>query len=172
MDLQIKEDSSPNTEQHYIGIAQMKICNKQTEILIAPNLGSCLGVTVWDRVKMIGGMIHCLLPLSKSDPQKASQNPCMYVDTGVAFLIEEILAAGSKKSDLIITAAGGSNINDKNNVFEIGKKNHTVFRKIMWKNNLLIKGEDTGSDHARTLKLIIATGEVTVKGASEVKKLF
>ena len=56
--------------QTLIGIAQMKVSKNPTEILTAPNLGSCLGISVYDRVNKIAGMIHCLLPLSKSDPDK------------------------------------------------------------------------------------------------------
>ncbi len=150
-------------KQTMIGIAQMKVSADPTEVLIAPNLGSCLGISVYDPVRKFGGMIHCLLPNSKSDLEKAAQNPCMYVDTGVAMLLEQILSRGAEKKQLIITVAGGANINDENNVFEIGKKNYTILKKILWKNNLLIKAEHVGLSISRTVALSINSGKTTLK---------
>ena len=52
-----------------VGIGEMAISSTAGEILSAPNLGSCVGVAVYDPIHAIGGMIHCLLPLSKSNPR-------------------------------------------------------------------------------------------------------
>jgi chemotaxis protein CheD len=155
-------------KQSFVGIAQMKLTRDGEELLVAPNLGSCLGVSVYDPKQKLGGMIHCLLPLSSSDPEKAKQNPCMYVDTGVAYLLEQMIANGSELKALIIAVAGGSNINDANNVFEIGKKNITVLRKLLWRNNLLVKGEHVGENFSRTVTLDMATGKTTVKYQGKV----
>lgn len=149
--------------EQYVGIAEMVFSGDPESILVASNLGSCLGVAAYDKKRKIGGMVHCLLPLSKSDPAKAAQKPAMYVDTGVALLLSELLNKGCAIQDLEINVAGGAQINDQNNFFEIGKKNHTVLRKLLWKNNLLIKGEDVGGGNSRTVSLMIETGEVWVK---------
>ena len=87
----------------------------------------------------------------------------MYVDTGVVHLLNALLAAGADKARLVITVAGGANINDPNNVFAIGTKNYTVLRKVLWKNNLLIKGEHVGAGSSRTISLSIQSGQVWVK---------
>ena len=155
-----------------IGIAEMVVADDPEIILCAPHLGSCLGISAYDPKKRIGAMIHCLLPLSKSDPAKAAEKPYMYTDTGFAAMIEDLLQRGSEKKDLIICVAGGASINDKNNVFEIGKKNYTVLRKLMWKNNLLLKAEHVGDEFSRTISLSIATGEVSVSFNSTQIKLY
>lgn len=146
-----------------IGIGQYKISSDANEILVAPNLGSCLGVSVYDPKHRRGGLIHCLLPFSKNNPDKALKEPHTFVDTGVVSLISQMLGMGSDKRDLILAVGGGSNINDANNIFEIGAKNYTVLKKVLWKNNLLLKGEHIGSNVSRTVSLSIATGEVWVK---------
>ena len=150
-------------KRELIGIGMMKVSAEPGEQLVAPNLGSCLGLAAYDPVAKIGGMIHCLLPLSTSDPAKAQANPCTYVDTGVVQLLNALLALGATKSRLVLTVAGGANINDPNNVFAIGSKNYTVLRKVLWKNNLLIKGEHVGEGSSRTISLDIDSGRVWVK---------
>lgn len=157
--------------QHLIGIAQMKISKDPSEVLVAPNLGSCLGIAAYDHVNKCGGMIHCLLPMSKSDPEKAKANPCMYVDTGLALLLHELAAAGSDIRKLSIVVAGGANINDDNNVFEIGKKNCVVFKKMLWKNNLLARAEHLGDSVSRTISLKIDSGKTFLKINGEVIEL-
>lgn len=146
-----------------IGIGQMKVSSDSSETLVAPNLGSCLGIAVFDPTSKIAGMIHCLLPLSKSDPEKAKANPCLYVDTGVAMLLDQMLHKGANRKTLVIAVAGGGNINDQNNLFEIGVKNYTVFKKILWKNNLLLRAEHVGQSFSRTVILHVANGKTTVK---------
>jgi len=158
--------------QTLVGIAQMAISDSAQDTLVAPNLGSCLGVVAYDPKKAIGGLIHCLLPLSQSNLEKAKSEPYTYVDTGVVLLLKELFARGCSKSDLVIVVAGGSNINDENNVFEIGKKNYTVLRKVLWKNNLLIKAEHVGDRISRTVSLRMETGEIWLKISGQETKLF
>lgn len=146
-----------------ISIADMKMSNQPTDLLVTYSLGSCLGVTVYDPVIKAGGMIHCMLPLSKVDPEKAKSNPYMFVDTGIAELFREIYSLGAKKNRLIVKAAGCSQLLDDKKLFEIGQRNWTVLRKILWKNNVLISGDHIGGSFSRTLFLDIATGSVVVR---------
>jgi chemotaxis protein CheD len=149
--------------QHFVGIAEMKISSDPEDVLIAPNLGSCLGIAVYDQIRKRGGLIHCLLPLSKADPEKAAKNPFMYVDTGVTALLENLLSEGADRKQLSIVVIGGANINDESNVFEIGKRNYTVLKKILWKNNLLVRSENVGECVSRTLSLHIENGKTLMK---------
>lgn len=162
---------SSSPRQHFVGIAQMKVSSDPLEILTAPNLGSCVGISVYDPHARIGGLIHCLLPLSKSDPQKAASNPCMYVDTGLAMLFDTILSRGCEKRKLLLAAVGGANINDENNVFEVGKKNITIVKKFLWKNNLLLSAEDFGESISRTISLHIGSGRTTLRCNGETRDL-
>ena len=155
----------------FVGIGQMKISDSENTILTAPNLGSCLGIAVYDPEKKIGGMIHCLLPFSKNNPEKAEKEPYHFVDTGLVAMLQEFIRRGCDKSKLLIAVAGGSNINDENKIFEIGAKNYTILKKILWKNNLLLKAEDCGLSISRTVTLNVATGEVLVRSNGQVKKL-
>ena len=155
----------------FIGIGQMRISDEPNVVLTAPNLGSCLGIAIFDPETKRGGLIHCLLPLSKTNPEKAAEEPLQFVDTGLVFMLQEFVRLGSNKNKLLIAVAGGSNISDENKVFEIGVRNYTILKKVLWKNNLLLKGEDCGDSVARTVTLSINTGEVWVRSNGQSKKL-
>lgn len=156
----------------YVGISEMSISNDPADRLVAANLGSCLGVAIFDPVERIGGVIHCLLPASNSDPGKAGQNPYMYVDTGVPQMIAELCKHGGVKKRFLIAAAGCGQMNDRNGVFEIGKKNFVMLRKVLWSQNLLLKAEDTGGVASRTLSLDIGTGEAWLRMQGETKRMY
>lgn len=146
-----------------VGIGELIISDTPGDVLVAPNLGSCLGIAVYDKANKKGGLIHCMLPMSTSNPEKAANQPTLYVDTGVVVMLNKLMGAGVTKKDLLLVVAGGSNINDQNNVFEIGKKNYTVLRKVLWKNGILIKNEHVGESFSRTVSLQIDSGEVWLK---------
>lgn len=155
-----------------INIAEMKLSALPQEVLVATNLGSCLGIAAYDPQIKVGGMVHCLLPLSNADPKKAADNPYCFVDTGFAALLNELIAKGANRKHLVIVAVGGANINDSENVFEIGKRNYTALRKIMWKNGLLLHAEDIGGTASRTLFLEIGTGKCELKSEGKTKLLY
>jgi chemotaxis protein CheD len=154
-----------------VGISDMAISRNSQDILITYSLGSCLGLTVYDPENKIGGLIHCLLPLAQTDQEKSKKNPMMFVETGVPLLLQKILALGAKKNNLIIKAAGCGKALNSGEQFNIGQRNFTVLRKILWKNNLLIKSKDVGGSKARTMTLEIETGDTIIKSGSERYKL-
>ena len=146
-----------------IGISEMKISNNREDQLVTYSLGSCLGLSLYDPTTGIGGLIHCMLPLSKIDAAKAGSTPCMFTDTGVVLLLQTMLDSGANKSKLIAKVAGCSRILDEKGLFNIGERNYTVMRKILWKNNILISGENIGGTFSRTVTLYLNDGRTTVK---------
>jgi chemotaxis protein CheD len=50
--------------RHIVGVADMKISSSPEDEIITFALGSCLGITVYDPVAHIGGMVHVMLPSS------------------------------------------------------------------------------------------------------------
>ena len=146
-----------------VDIAGAAVADSPEEVLVTYSLGSCLGVVFYDPELHIGGMVHCMLPLSQIDTHKAAEKPFMFVDSGVMQLLEMMYKRGCRKKDLIVRAAGAARVMDNSNLFRIGERNYAVFRKVMWKNGLLIKREDIGGENSRTLRLYIATGQLTIR---------
>jgi chemotaxis protein CheD len=146
-----------------IGIGEMGVSGKAGDILITYSLGTCLGMTIYDPVAKVGGMIHSQLPLSSVNPAKAGDFPARFIDVGIPALFEKAYKLGAQKKRVIIKIAGCNTDSDENKVFRIGERNQIMIRKLLWKNNLFISGEDVGGSFSRTLSLEISTGIVHVK---------
>jgi chemotaxis protein CheD len=150
----------------------MKISSCVEDEIITFALGSCLGITIYDPIAHIGGMVHVMLPSSSIDLTKATLNPCMFVDTGVKNLFLASYKAGAQRDRLEVIAAGGSCSSglEQDDIFQIGKRNVTVLRSLLWKNGIFLKNSDFGGTVARTMSLDIATGIVTIRinGVEEV----
>lgn len=154
-----------------VGISEMLVCDDASEVLVTYSLGSCLGVSFYDTGLKIGGLIHCMLPLSKIDPVKATQSPGMFVDTGIPLILQKLFDLGVSRKNLIIKVAGGASLLDDSNLFKIGERNHAMLRKILWKNNLLIKAEDVGKDCPRTMFLHIDNGLTEIRSKGVITQL-
>ena len=146
-----------------VDIADMIVSNNPDDVLVTYSLGSCIGVTLYDPNAGVGGMIHCMLPMSKIDLAKAEAKPAMFVDAGMPKLLQAVFDLGAQRKNLICKVAGGASLLDDRKMFRIGERNYTVLRKMLWKNEILIKAEDVGGHIARTVYLYMDTGKTTVK---------
>lgn len=139
------------------------------DMIVTHALGSCLGLMVYDPEVCVGGLLHAMLPLSKINPEKAKANPYMFVDTGVPALFKMLYELGGQKQRMIVKAAGCGNPLGKNEMFKIGERNHTVLKKLLWKNNILLEKEDVGGTSSRTVHFDITTGQ-TVISSNGIKR--
>ncbi|MFO7930378.1 MAG: chemotaxis protein CheD [Thermodesulfobacteriota bacterium] len=150
-----------------VDIADMRISDNPNDTLVTYSLGSCIGVAIYDPALRIGGMIHCMLPLSKVDREKAKNRPYMFVDTGMQQMLTYLYEAGMRKARAVVNVAGGSQVLDSQGVFKIGERNFTVLRKILWKNGLLMHVQEVGGNRSRTIGLEMATGRFSIKSGGE-----
>lgn len=148
-----------------VGIADMKHSNSREDSIVTHALGSCLGITIFDPSTGVGGMLHVMLPQSSIDPDKAAENPFMFVDSGVPRLFMEAYKLGAQKGRLEVRVAGGASThgNPDDDYFQIGKRNVVMLRKLLWKNGVMIKAEEVGGTASRTMTLDLATGEVRLR---------
>lgn len=158
-------------KQVVVNIADMKISNNQEEILVTYSLGSCVAVVLYDPFQKVGGMIHIMLPQSNIEKDRENMNPFKFVDTGVPLLFKEMFKLGCKRNNIIVKVMGGSNVMDKNKFFNIGERNYVAVRKILWKNNILIKKEDVGGVKSRTVRLDVETGLLKITSGPEEYEL-
>jgi chemotaxis protein CheD len=146
-----------------VGMADLRVTADRDSMLVTYALGSCIAVLVHDPIRQVGGMIHYMLPLSSITPEKSREKPAMFADTGVPMLFERMYALSCRKSDLVVRVAGGANISDEHGVFEIGKRNYVILRKLLWKAGVAIAGEAVGGAVSRTVKLFVGSGRTTLR---------
>ncbi len=149
-----------------VAVADMKLGNN-SDTIITYALGSCLGLVVYDPVARIGGILHAMLPLSKINRQKAESNPFMFVDTGVPSLFKQLYNMGGEKNRFIVKAAGCASTLGQEEMFKIGERNYTILKKLLWKNNVLIKNEAIGGTNSRSLYFDVSTGITTIKSQGQ-----
>ncbi len=157
--------------QRTVGISEMLISEDVEDVLVTYSLGSCVALSIYDPTTRIGGLIHCMLPLSKTNPEKAAKNPFMFTDTGIAAMLDGVFKKGARRKNLVAKVIGGAARVAASDVFEIGKRNYTVLRKVLWKNNILIAAEDVGGPTSRTVFLHIGTGQTFVKSEGITEEL-
>lgn len=154
-----------------VNISDARVSNDMGDEIITYSLGSCIGVSVYDPVAKIGGMLHYQLPSGRQDAAKAEKQPMMFADTGMKYLMNKLTAMGANRKRLSIKIAGGAQVMNDARTFQIGKRNHAAIRQILWKNGLFLDGEDVGGRNARNMSLRIADGTVTVKSQGQNKTL-
>lgn len=146
-----------------VGVADMLASNDSSAELVTYSLGSCLGITIYDPVTKIGGLLHIMLPDSNIDTAKAGAMPYMFVDSGVPRLFHAVYNLGADRSRLIVKVAGGAQLLDARGIFNIGARNLEAFRKLLAQQGLNIHASDTGGLNSRTVRLDLANGHTTIK---------
>lgn len=86
-----------------VGMADLKNC-KAPNTLTTLGLGSCIGLTLYDPVTKIGGLVHYMLP--DSTKLKNNTNIAKFGDTGIRELLRQILALGANQRRLVAKIAG------------------------------------------------------------------
>ncbi len=150
-----------------VGIGDMRVSDDPGATLITFSLGSCIGVSIYDPVVRVGGLLHFMLPDSTIDPQKAQKNPWMFADSGIPLFFKEAYRLGAEKRRLDVKVVGGAQILDDSQFFNIGKRNYMALRKIFWANNVLIRAEAVGGTVNRTLSLELSSGKTWVKTSGD-----
>ena len=148
-----------------VGIGDLKVSAVREETLVTYGLGSCMGITIWDPVSRVAGILHFMLPESQSDLARAKDNPALYADTGIPLLFKSAYQIGAEKKRLLVRVAGGAQVLDGKGVFNIGRRNYLAMKKIFWKAGVMIHAEEVGSNVSRTLRLEVGSGKLLLQEA-------
>ena len=133
---------------------------KPPNVLVTLGLGSCIGLALYDKYSKVSGLIHFMLPASNG-----KKNTAKYADTGIPFLIEEMVKNGAKKRNIVAKLVGGAKMfsfGEENSVMNIGKRNSEAAKEILKTEGIKIVAEDIGKDFGRTMRFYSETGDVLV----------
>jgi chemotaxis protein CheD len=150
-----------------VGIGDYQVSTDPRATLVTYALGSCIALLIHDPVNRIGGLLHYMLPESALNLERARSHPAVFGDTGIPLLIEALLRKGAERSRLTIRAAGGAQVMDDKGVFNIGKRNQLVFKKVLWKAGLMVHGEEIGGTVPRTVRMDVASGQTFLRAGGQ-----
>lgn len=145
-----------------VGMGDMLACGDPSSQLITYSLGSCVGVTIYDAVAQVGGMLHAMLPDSSINAERAASRPHMFVDTGLPAMFHAVYALGGVKSRLVVKMAGGAEFLDAKKIFNIGDRNVQAVVAMLARNGVHLEATETGGHESRTMRLDLNTGGVTL----------
>lgn len=155
-----------------VGVADMAVGGHQDGRIITYALGSCIGLSAYDPVARIGGLLHFMLPQPGQVCDDAAAKQFMYATTGIPMMFRRMTERGASQSRCVLTAAGGAEILERATKMAIGSRNRTMMRKVLWKMSLRLAAEDCGGSIARTMSIDLADGAVSVRERGTTKTLW
>jgi len=151
-----------------VGMADLKVA-KSPDILTTLGLGSCVGITLYDKIKKIGGMAHVMLPTYKG---YEGQTIMKFADSAIIELVNQLARIGVQRNALIAKLAGGAHMFGRvqaNDMLKIGERNAAASLAILKQLAIPVAANDTGGTHGRTIELNLDNGSLKIKtvGAGE-----
>lgn len=144
-----------------VGMADYKVAEAPSK-LITLGLGSCIGITLYDKRKKVGGMAHIMLP-KNNNPEKQSLK---FADTALELMLKDLEGMGISKRNLEAKLAGGAQMfsfSSSNQLNSIGYRNALAVKDILTSHGIKIISEDTGGNKGRTIEIDLDSGKLRIK---------
>ncbi|MGN0141326.1 MAG: chemotaxis protein CheD [Roseburia sp.] len=154
-----------------VGMADLNIC-KAPDVITTLGLGSCIGLTFYDPVSKVGGLVHYMLP--DSTKARNNGNIAKFADTGIDELLRRVIAAGGNRSRLVAKIAGGARmfeVSGLSDIGNIGARNAEAAKLKLKELGIRLVAEDTGLNYGRTVELHCDTGEYYIKSVGKPLKI-
>ena len=146
-----------------VGIADMRIIRGEGT-LITYALGSCVGISLYDPVLKLGGLLHIMLPESAHMTGMAEMNIYKFADTGIPEMIRKMQVFGGRKDRYQCKIAGGAKMFEMSGEMgNIGQRNGESVRRVLAAERIRILRQDVGQNYARTMSLDVPSGMVRIR---------
>jgi len=152
-----------------VGMADLKVA-KNPDILTTLGLGSCVGITLFDRIQKIGGLAHVMLPTYKGFE---GQNVAKFADSAIIELLNQITRIGASRGSLVAKIAGGAHmfgLTQNTDMMKIGERNTAASLAILAQLRIPVQANDTGGSHGRTIELSTDNGALKIKTVGKGEK--
>jgi chemotaxis protein CheD len=180
-------ESESKTELH-LTMGKWYVTKDKSYELIAPSLGSCVAICLYDTENKIGAMAHVVLPsrqIRKYLPSyKDEKSPsARYADEVVDLLLKELRKVSLNNNlTLVAKIAGGAQMfkgiqqkhagNNEQHFPMIGQSNSRTLQRELVKHKIPIIGSDVGGTSGRTVTFNICNGKVLIRHIGEGKEIF
>ncbi|MCX5876058.1 MAG: chemotaxis protein CheD [Deltaproteobacteria bacterium] len=154
-----------------VGVGEFAVSKDPEEVIKTFALGSCVAVIFLHKPTRTVGLIHVALPESSISPEIVKDRPGYFADTGIPAILNKMAAttmlAGSLAQGMVVKIAGGANVMDTNNTFNIGKRNVLALKKILWPLGMGPVTEDVGGSNSRTVSVSVGTGKIVLSSPTK-----
>lgn len=154
-----------------VGMADLNIA-KSPDSLTTLGLGSCIGLTLYDPVAKIGGLVHYMLP--DSTKLKNNSNIAKFGDTGIRELYKKMIEKGASPTRMVAKIAGGAKmfeVSGLSSVGNVGERNAEEAKLILKELKVRLVAEDTGLNYGRTVVLNCENGEYLIKAVGKPQRV-
>lgn len=153
-----------------IGMAELGVV-KAPQKITTLGLGSCIGLTLYDTINKIGGMVHIVMPSSGKQPGIVRAK---FADTGVDELLTQMLRAGANRSSIVAKLAGGAHMfgnRQRDDTLKVGVRNAYNTKIALLRLKIPILAEDVGGSYGRTIELNPEDGSLLIKTVGKGNKV-
>lgn len=150
-----------------VGMADLKIA-KFPDALTTLGLGSCIGIALYEPTSKVGGLVHIMLPDSKSI--KNNSNIAKFADTGIVELVSQMIRAGAHRNKIVAKIAGGAKMfatTGLSDISNIGERNAQASILMLNELKIPLLARETGENYGRTVELYCDSGEFIIKSVGK-----
>lgn len=155
-----------------VGVVELAIGRAGRGRLAAFALRSCIGLSAWDPLARIGGLLHFLLPQPAGNGVRGATAAALQATTGIPRLVHELVAAGADAERLVLCAAGGADLVGRTAAVALGRRNCAMLSHGVRQLGLSLAAVDTGGRAARTMSLDLQCGAVELRSRRGTKVLW
>lgn len=147
-----------------IGIADLNVISSPGKLQTI-GLGSCIGISLYDKSKKVAGLAHIMLPDSTQFIKIT--NPYKYADLSIPMLLKKMCDEyGCDKKNIVAKIAGGASMfssADNSIISDIGRRNSESVEIQLKKLGIPLVGKDVGGNKGRTMIVDATDGSVILR---------
>ncbi len=129
-----------------------------TPAVVTTVLGSCISVTMFDRLSGTAAICHALLP------EGPRSDAFRYVDSSILHMLEMFAAHGVNRQRLEVKVFGGADmLGAGGSRVGVGRRNVEIAMQVLAAAGLSVASQDVGGTRGRKLFFVAHTGEVFLK---------
>ena len=154
-----------------VDVGDAKISSHSGILIVTHALGSCIGITAYDKVANVGGILHYMLPIVPTLKKVGYEDEWKYGELAIPRFFKLLYKRGATKKNIRVTMAGGANVLSTAAAMPVGSRNTIIAERLFRENHVFVDAQETGGKIPRTLYLEIGTGRVWLSSGNEIKEL-
>lgn len=142
--------------------------------LMTKDLGSCVGVAIWDPQTGVGGLLHVMLPhYSAVRAAEISYTAAKYADAGLDEMIRTLVMQGAVREHLVAKIAGAAHMIRNATIPEskdISSRNLSAVKEKLGELHIPLLAADVGEHFPRTVVFVPGDGTFRIFTPGKAEK--